>query len=125
MVVNISGTFRKDERESNGLEAIRLDLVEHGLARRVVVGLVETKFVKTDVQDGGTRVPTVKFVAIEPLTGASADKAREMLDEARRERTGQMTQPSLMDEVYEDDQDEMDLDEESRIGSPDFSEPEL
>lgn len=99
MTVNISGTFTKENRESNGLESIHDELVEAGLDRHIVVGLVETKFVKRDVAAGGIDTPTVRFVSIEPLTGPAAAAARELLDAARQERTGQRVDPTLLDEL--------------------------
>jgi hypothetical protein len=128
--VNISGTFKKDERDSNGLESIHDELVKRPLDRRIVVGMIETKFVKVDVQDGGVEVPTVRFVAIEPLTGPAATTARELLDAARSERTGQPVQPTLLDDIDDetdevDDVDEPDLDEATPVQALTFAEPEL
>lgn len=88
MTVNIAGTFKKDERELNGLEAIAEDLIGNPLERRVVAALVETKRVVEDFADGGSKRVVTSIVHIEPLTGDAATDARKYLDEAYRARTG-------------------------------------
>lgn len=95
MTVNIAGTFKKDQRENNGLESIIDALVTHPLDRHVVVALVETKRVTRDVADG-TDTPTVRFVMIEPLNGEAAATARELLNKAQTARIGH-TQPDLFE----------------------------
>lgn len=86
--VNISGTFSKDTREYNGLSRVHDQLVKDGLTRRVVVGVIETKFTKRDIAAGGVETPTVRFIAIEALDGQAAEAARDLLDAQYRERTG-------------------------------------
>lgn len=82
--VNISGTFKKDNRPDNGLESISLRLVKDELKRHVVVGIVELhKVVK---EPGEAPIPTVHFVAIEPLDDDQADTARLLLNIARTNR---------------------------------------
>lgn len=82
--VNISGTFKKDSRPSNGLEAIADALVKDELGRHVVVGIVELhKVVK---EPGEAPRLTVRFVAIEPVDGDYEDQVREILDKARTAR---------------------------------------
>lgn len=94
--VNISGTFRKDERPYNGLEKIADALTNKGKLHEsyVVVGIVTPKFVKTNAEDG-TDTPTVRFDRIEPLEGEAADAARALLDAAYQERTGRDPQMAL------------------------------
>lgn len=94
--VNISGTFRKDERPYNGLEAIADELADKTKLHEsyLVVGIVSPKFVKTDAEDG-TDTPTVRFDRIEPLFGEAADMARKLLDGAHQERTGRDPQMQL------------------------------
>lgn len=82
--VRISGTFKKDERPGNGLEAIAATLVKDELSRHVVVGIVELH--KVTKEPGEAPVPTVKFTAIEPLSDDQADEARLLLNSARRKR---------------------------------------
>ena len=82
--VNISGTFKKDRRPDNGLEAIANDLVKNEFARYTVVGIVELhKVVK---EPGEEPRPTVHFVALEVLDGDAADVAQTYLNDARRDR---------------------------------------
>jgi len=114
MTVKISGTFSKENRESNGLDAIRDELIGRPLERVVVAAIVETRSFATDVTGGGITIPTVRFIAIEPVTGADAATLRDILDRARAARTGQRVDPTLMDALAEDD---------LAGGRPAFSEP--
>lgn len=82
--VRISGTFKKDERPENGLESIAPTLVKNELARHVIVGVVELH--KVTKEPGEAPVPTVRFVAIEPLEGFRADDALILLNGARDKR---------------------------------------
>lgn len=99
MTVNIKAAFSKDEREFNGLEAIRAELVKDPHNRRVIVGVVETSKITVDIEDGGTETPTIRFVQVEVLDGDDASQARGMMDAAFRTRTGRSdsAQPSLLD----------------------------
>ena len=83
--VNISGTFKKDERPNNGLEAIAAQLLKDDLAQHVVVGVVQFHASKK-AGPGEPYTPTVHFNAIEPLTGDAADEARLLLNAARTVR---------------------------------------
>ena len=108
--VKLSGTFRKDDRPDNGLEDIATGLVKDEFTRHVVVGVVEPH--KVTKEPGEAPVPTVRFVAIEPLDGDSADAARALLNGARRRRgmtdladtlfdAGVVVDPRLDDDVLE------------------------
>lgn len=94
--VNISATFKRDERPKNGLEAIADRLADEDLmhAEYLVVATVRPKFAKIDAEDG-SRTPTVKFDHIEVMTDARAEQARALLDDAYRERTGRDPQMEL------------------------------
>jgi hypothetical protein len=96
MAVNVSATFRKDEREFNGLEAIRQELIDQPLVRHLVVAEVETIRLTTDVRDGGVITPTIKLVTVEPLEGDAAREAKKLLDEAYHLRTGQTAPPPTL-----------------------------
>lgn len=101
--VTISGTFSKDERTNNGLEAIAEDLLEDQLGRHYVIGLVQ--FAGGSIPGPGEpTVPRVKFVAIEPLTGGDADHAKDLLDKARKARNLGQVEETLFD-GHEDDPD--------------------
>jgi hypothetical protein len=82
--VNIKGTFTRDERTDNGLESISENLVKDELARHVVVGVVELH--KVTKRPGEPPVPTIRFVAVEPLDGDAQEQGRQMLDQARKLR---------------------------------------
>lgn len=92
--VNVSATFKKDERENNGLESIAKDLIENPMTRHVVVAVIETASVRTDYAAGGTITPTVRLVQVEPVDGADADQVRAVLDAAFRKRTGRDDNPA-------------------------------
>ncbi len=83
-VVNISGTFSKDKRPDNGLDAIADKLKADHFLRVAVVGIVEYHGYHDIV--GRPESLSVKFAAIEPLSGDADDQARQMLDQARKER---------------------------------------
>lgn len=106
--VNISGTFKKDTRPSNGLESIAQDLVKDELARHVVVGVVELHMVKK--APGEAPIPTVRFVAIEPLHGDAEDQGRQMLNQARNARGLTIVPEGLFDMPTDGDGDDQDDD---------------
>jgi hypothetical protein len=99
--VNISGTFKKDSRPDNGLEAIAEDLINNELQRHVVVGVVELHMVKK--APGEEPIPTVRFVAIEPLEGDASDQGRQMLNQARNARGRAVVPDGLFDMPTDDD----------------------
>lgn len=104
MTVLIKGTFKRDEREFNGLEAIHEELCEKMLDRHVIVAVIETHKVTKD--SAGTVTPTVRLLQIEPLDGEAADQARELLDKAYAGRTGAPPPPpSLFDHFPADRED--------------------
>jgi hypothetical protein len=92
--VNVASSFKKDERENNGLEAIAKALIEDPHTRHVIVAVIETSAVRTDYRDGGAKTPTVRFVQIEAVDGSDAEQARAMLDKAFRARTGREDNPA-------------------------------
>lgn len=102
--VNVQSAFKKDERENNGLESIGKELIENPMTRHVIVAVVETTRIVTDIAAGGTRTPTVRLVQVEPLDGSDAEQGRAMLDAAFRKRTGREDNPaaSLFDPVPAD-----------------------
>lgn len=128
MAVNVQATFKKDEREYNGLEGAREDFIETPLERRTIVATVEVTRITRDISDGGTETPTVRMVNVEVLSGMDALTARKLLDAAYHERTGQTAPPpSLFDEgvpgpdaAVSSDQpwDEREGDENSDDGTP-------
>jgi len=104
MAVNIASSFKKDEREYNGLESISEALINEPHETRVVVAVVEVVRITKNVADGGTETPTVRFTQIEPLYEADADQARAALRKAYNARTGRPAdeQPTLFDGAQSD-----------------------
>jgi hypothetical protein len=105
MAVNVSATFKKDERDQNGLEAIRASLIADPLERHIIVATIEVTQILTDVRDGGVQTPSVRLVNVEPLTGDDALTARKLLEGAYHERTGQTAPPPTL---FDDGQGEPD-----------------
>ncbi|MEV7264678.1 hypothetical protein AB0N38_14110 [Micromonospora aurantiaca] len=103
MTVNMSATFKKDERINNGLERIARALVKDPLTRHVVVGVIECTRITRDIADGGVETPTVRFALIEVLDGDDAEQARQLLDAAHNARTGKSPAPTLFDTTRDPD----------------------
>ena len=99
MSVNLKATFKKDQKEYNGLDddVIRKGLIEEPLARRYVVAMVETSKVTKDIEAGGTVVPTVRVLSIEVGEGDDAIVLKEILDRLFKVRTGRHVEPTLFD----------------------------
>ncbi len=99
MTVNVKATFKKDQKEYNGLddEPIRKGLIEEPLARRYVVAMIETSKVVKDVEAGGTIIPTVRIISIEVCEGDDAIVVKEILDKLFKTRTGRHVEATLFD----------------------------
>lgn len=95
MSVNIKATFKRDDRELNGLEHIAKELVDQPMKRHIVIGMIEVARVVTDFEDGAVQVPVVKFLQIEPLDDDRADQGRQLLAEAYKARTGNQVADQL------------------------------
>lgn len=106
MTVKVKSSFKKDQKEFNGLDhpAVVKALVESPLDRVYAVVLLETSKIEQNVEDGGTKVPTIRIVAVEPVDGEDAIQAKTILDRRFKRRTGRDSQPTLFDR--EDDGDE-------------------
>lgn len=100
MKVNISGTIAKDKRPDSGLDDIGDKLNANRLQRFMVIGMVEYHGHHEVV--GQPESITVRFSAIEPLTGDDDLAARTMLDAARRARGVGSTELTLFDAAPED-----------------------
>jgi hypothetical protein len=126
MAVNVSATFKKDERDQNGLESIRPELIQSPLERHVIVATIEVTQILTDVRDGGVQTPSVRLVNVEPLTGDDALTARKLLDAAYHERTGQTAPPPTLfdpDDHLAEDAARVADEADSARGNPAFVEP--
>lgn len=91
--VNISGTFAKDDRPDNGLEAIAAQLAADELSPRLVVGIVVPHAFKKKV--GEPLIPVVRFAAIEAVGEADGVIVRELIDKYRAARRQGAVQESL------------------------------
>jgi hypothetical protein len=108
--VGISGTFPKDERPNNGLEAIYDDLLKDELTSRVIVGVV-VPHAYAPRKVGEPDIPVVRFVYIEVVDGDNADVVREMIDAVRLRRNVGPAQPTLPLDGLRDESDSDDIDD--------------
>lgn len=88
MTVNLSGTFKRDELDLNGLESIVDQLIEKRYENVLCAVLIRPKRIVDECDEGGAKRVVTKVVHIEPLTGDAAEAAKKYLDEAYRARTG-------------------------------------
>jgi hypothetical protein len=82
--VTIRPTFSKDTRPGNGLEEIADELIADKIKVHYVVGVL--KWAGGSLDDEGAITPAVKFLGIEPVTGDAAEQAKQILDQARKQR---------------------------------------
>lgn len=88
---NLAGTL--PDGEANGLAAIARELVENPKRYHVVVAIIDTKSVKTNV-DNGARVATVRVRRIEVIIdGEDREHMRRLLMREYERRTGQLVLP--------------------------------
>lgn len=94
--VRISGTFKKDERPKNGLEAIAKELLDRdrSLDRHVVVAVVRPHASRWTAEDG-EEIPTAALDQIEVMEGKDAQTARRLLEKAYKARVGSLPQQEL------------------------------
>ena len=103
MSVNISGTFKQDQREYNGLEAIEDTLIKDPLTHRYAVIRFTTLRITEEVADGGVRTPTVRLLHIEPVDGDNEELVKDLLAGRFQARTGSAPQETLPIEHDADD----------------------
>jgi len=105
--VNLSGSFKRDERPFNGIEAIAEELLDEKLGH-------ESYFVVAEIKphtyvyhaDDGSKIPTVRFTHIEVVHTDDDEKAvKALLNRYYTERTGGEMPATLFD-----DQDPADID---------------
>lgn len=78
---------------TNGLDVILQDLVDHPDHRRLIVALVDVKDLTTNI-DTEEVVPTLRIRAVEAITsGSDAAAARRLMDRAKEKRTGRTMLP--------------------------------
>lgn len=92
--VKTSASFTKATQPYNGLTADQLvnELIDQPHGRRYAVVAFEVLRITEEIEEG-TKVPTVKFVQIEPLEGEAADVAKRLMEEAYNTRTGRDDAP--------------------------------
>jgi len=97
--VRISGTFKKDERPFNGLEAIAESLLDHSLAGQdyTVVAKVRAHASRWTAEDG-EEIPTAKITRVEVVDGDDAAAVEALIKQQYRKRTGQSSEPTLFDD---------------------------
>jgi len=99
LTVKIKGTWKKDDKEYNGVDTDveRKAMLEKPLDRRYAVISYDVAKTETLHQDGGVQVHQIALVQIEPVDGDDLTVVREILDNRFRTRTGRGGQPSLFD----------------------------
>jgi hypothetical protein len=95
--VNISGTFAKDKRPDNGLDAIAEQLNANRLQRIAVVGIIAYHAHHEVV--GRPETVSVHFEAIEPTEGDADEQTRQILDQMRKGRGLGNVELTLFDET--------------------------
>lgn len=100
MTIKYKGAFKKDTREYDGLDAedVRKGIIVNPLQRVYAVVALDVAQVVNQVDQGGSLVPQMKIVHIEPQNGDNLIVVREMLDSSFRARTGNGAQASLFDQ---------------------------
>jgi hypothetical protein len=96
--VGISGTFPKEERSNNGLEAIYDQLLKDEVSPVVVIGV----FVPHAYQPrkvGEPEVPVLRPIYLEVADGDNALVVREMIDEKRAIRNHGPLAETLFDHL--------------------------
>lgn len=106
MSVNLSARFTKDTSIYDGLENIEDKIVANPLETTVAIVVLRPKFGKINWESGGAITPTMRVLSIEPVFGAGAERAKQLLAEAFHDRTGRDEDPSdpnLFDHLGDDD----------------------
>ncbi|GAA4681255.1 hypothetical protein [Phytohabitans rumicis] len=90
--VNISGTFAKDERPYNGLEAIAEQLVDDEFGTHYTISRIKPH--GYNKKPGEAVVPVAKHEHIEVVTGDDAEWVAKKLDERYRARSEREAGPA-------------------------------
>ena len=110
MIVNIKGTFSKDQRPNNGLDSLAEYMNRNRLTRVPIIGFVE--FHKLVDEVGRPQVLTVEVGAIEPLlstdgidANGAAEQGWQLLDQQRKLRGLSIVEETLFDHADDPDDD--------------------
>lgn len=113
MIVNLKGSFSKDQRSNNGLDTLAEYTNGHRLTRVPIVGFVE--FHKVVDEKGRPTVLTVELGAVEPLlspdgvdANGAAEQGWQMLDQQRKLRGLNDVADTLFDHHPDDEDDDED-----------------
>lgn len=88
------GTKLPKKDDKNGLGAISRELLREPMKPHLAIVVLDTAKITDDIENGD-RYPTVRIVAIEPITnGSSVGTLRSMLQRAFEERTGNLELPA-------------------------------
>jgi hypothetical protein len=87
--------------EANGLSALAAQLLRNPQGTHIVVGIIDTKTITTDV-DTGDQVPTVRFRRVEPVPGPDADHVVRIMQRATERRTGAAMLPIEMEDELQE-----------------------
>lgn len=67
MSVRIAAQFTGEARSLNGLDSIADALLEEPREKRYLIAEYTVRRITEDIDDGGTRTPTINLVHIEPI----------------------------------------------------------
>ena len=87
MAVNWAAQFKKDERDFNGLDAYRQQLIDSPHERITIVAVLEVVRITKDIGDN-TTTPTVNTKFVEVMEADDAKAAKALLDGKFARRTG-------------------------------------
>ena len=108
--VKLAARFTKDTQPYNGLTDDNhvADLIDQPHDRRYALVSYDVLRIADEIEDG-TKVPTIKWVQIEPLDGDAAARAKADMRALYKRRTGnepspdRVPEPTLLDELPDDD----------------------
>lgn len=99
MAIKISGSYKKDERAYNGLEAIAKDLIEEPHTEHYIIAKVGCLRIAEEIEDGGSKTVTVKLRHIEVmLSNKDEADAKKIFERAAKARLGEVPQQTLFDD---------------------------
>lgn len=98
MTIKLAGKLPRHE-DRNGLGSLLRELVQDPYKQHVAVVVLETGKITRDLENEDV-IPTVRIVAIEPITGGvDVGKLRTMLQRAHEQRTGNLELPADWESV--------------------------
>jgi hypothetical protein len=96
-MTKLTGALPKGQ--ANGLPAIARQLVDKPDDKHIVIAIIDTKKIVTDI-DSGDAEPVCRVLRIEPIEGDDKEQAAQILRRSLEQRTGQTVLPlDLEDEI--------------------------